>query len=77
MPEERPAACDVFFRLLNAGYDHPPRLVETFRLLQRCPPDAAPQFWHEVESGEHSLRRILLVFADHYKIKDVLEEHVW
>ena len=70
---DRSFACDTFFRLLTAGYDHESRLVEAFQILQRCPTEAHPHFWREVESGQHSLRRILLVFAKHYQIQDVLE----
>lgn len=71
---ERPAASWTFSRLMNAGFDHPPRLVETFRLLQRCPPEAYPSFWQAVESGQYSLRRILLIYAEHYRIEGILEE---
>lgn len=73
-PSERPAASWTFSRLMNAGFDHPPRLVEAFRLLQRCPPDAHPSFWQQVESGQYSLRPILLTYATHYHIKGIFED---
>ena len=73
-PAERVAASWTFSRLMNAGFDHPPRLIETFRLLQRCPPEAHPSFWRQVEGGQYSLRRILLNYAEHYHIEGILED---
>ena len=73
-PTERPAASWTFARLMNAGFAPPPRLVEAFRLLQRCPAEAQPAFWQRVESGQESLRPILLHFADHYQITGMFED---
>ncbi|OCX67322.1 hypothetical protein BFP70_01640 [Thioclava sp. SK-1] len=72
-PRDRADAYPIFMRLLRAGFDHEPRLQEAFDLLRKMPPEGHAPFWTEVESGNHSLRRIMLVYRDHYQIEGVLE----
>ncbi len=71
---ERAQACDVFFRMLMAGYETPTRLLEAWRLVRRLSAPAQQAFWRDIESGQHSPRRVILVFAQHYKIDDVFED---
>lgn len=71
--EERVDASCVFFRMLNAGFDYEPRLIQAFRIVQKLPPEAETPFWRDVESGHHSPLIILLTYAEHYNITGVLE----
>jgi hypothetical protein len=73
LQQERWDARCVFFRMLNAGFDYEPRLIEAFRLVQKLPPEAETPFWRDVNSGHHSPRIILLTYAEHYNIKGILE----
>lgn len=72
-PADRAVAYPVFARLLRAGFNHERRLLQSYELLRHIPNDGHRGFWAEVEGGNQSLRRILLVYRDHYGIEGVLQ----
>ncbi|WP_226554188.1 DUF4123 domain-containing protein [Celeribacter naphthalenivorans] len=72
-PEARPFAHYVFARMMQAGFDHAPRLLDTHRLLCALPEEARTAFWADAESGVFSPRPLLLRYANRYGCLELLD----
>lgn len=69
---DREARTRTYERLMNAGFDDPTGLISAHKLLDKVPDEARPSFWEAVESGEHSLRFLLVKLARHYQLETEL-----
>lgn len=63
----------VYSRLMNAGFDNETGLVNTAELLAHVPSAVHPEFWEEVESGDYSLRFLLIKLAKQYQLEAILK----
>ncbi|MDO5604392.1 MAG: DUF4123 domain-containing protein [Paracoccus sp. (in: a-proteobacteria)] len=73
IPAERAARADVYLRLYCAGFDGEPTFAEAYMVVRELPPKARPDFWATVESGENSLRFILVQFVKEFDLDGVLQ----